>query len=139
MTKKEKYESLYKALIKKTRDDDTEYICFSDDAPEELRDIFIDHNSIIDVDYDIFRTACVLLSENPDKPEDELHELADDCASVYTYDRLEYLSVMNQQEISDIMREYETEDIATACAIWYEQQVASAIQTIYSEYINATE
>ena len=59
-----------------------------------------------------------------------MEEIADGSASVYTSERLAYLYPINQQEISDIMREYSLGDIATACAVWYDSMVAHACRAI---------
>ena len=50
-------------------------------------------------------------------------ECGDDIASVYYAEQLGYLNTDNMYAISDIMREYECESIADACAIWYNDTV----------------
>lgn len=86
----------------------------------------------IDLAYELLNTASGLLAnvELGDLADTDLYELASDSASVYTWDRLQLLDNNNQQEISDIMKEYEYEDIATACAIWYEQKVAEVLHAM---------
>ena len=118
---------------------------FTDDAPEELRDLFLEHFEVSDTDYEIFRDAVGIvidvydsLDDNEDDEEsiilDAITEAATDCASVYTAERLAYMNNRNQDEISDVMRDYSTTDIATACAIWYDLQVQNAA-TIISNWV----
>lgn len=97
---------------------------FTDTAPQELRDLFLENFEVKDLDYAIFSRACDAVAET------SLDDLADyefegEFASVYTFDRLQYLDNNNQSEISEFVQNYKV-DIATACAIWYDEQVNRA-------------
>lgn len=97
---------------------------FTDTAPQELRDLFLENFEVKDLDYEIFSRACDDVAE-VDLRDLEGSEFTGDFASVYTFDRLQYLDNNNQDEISEYVKSYEV-DIATACAIWYDERVNSA-------------
>lgn len=59
----------------------------------------------------------------------DFYELSNDVASVYTATRLSYLTIHNQDEITDIVKEFEC-DIQTACAVWYDRVVAGACEKL---------
>lgn len=144
MTKKEKIKSLQNAMERSERNDHTEYTYFTDNAPEELRQLFLEHYEVRDVDYMTFSDACDIVSDiyqnSPEiterEAEEEIYEQASDSASVYTATRLEYLNIWNQDEVAEIFKEYGCEDIATACAVWYDRQVEQA-SIIINQWINS--
>jgi hypothetical protein len=144
LTKKQKIEALGTYMTYSKREDGTGFHHFTDNAPEELKDLYLEHYEVRDIDYDTFSTALDIVSEiYGDKPEateeeatDDLYERASDSASVYTADRLAYLDIWNEDEISELMREYGEHSIATACAIWYDRQVEQAGAIIIG-WINA--
>lgn len=90
-----------------------------------------------EVDYSIMSDACDALSavDADDIDEVDNYELAMNTASVYTAEQLSWLNIWNQAEISEIVREHGC-DIGTACAVWYEQQVALAIEMLLQDIIN---
>lgn len=90
-----------------------------------------------ETDYSIMRDACYAIAEaDADDVNDiNAYELSSDTASVYTAEQLSWLNINNQADIADIVKEYDS-DIGTACAVWYEQQVADAIELIIQEVIN---
>lgn len=143
MTKSEKIASLDAAMTVSKRNDDTEFDHFTDTAPKELQDLFLEHFEVRDVDYEIFDRACDIVSEiYSDKPDateeeatEEIYERASDSANVYTSIRLDYMNMWNEQEISEIMREYDLSSIADACAVWYDRQVEQAA-TLINEWVN---
>lgn len=53
-------------------------------------------------------------------------------ASVYTNARLQYLTVNNKYDIAQIMKELDSEDIATACAIWYDRVCINILDNIFA-------
>jgi len=133
------------------RIDETLYTHFTDEAPEELKKIYLEHYEVRDIDYQIFNTACDIISEvyaneaeqqreNKDERENEeritdcIEEATNDSASLYTSSRLDYLNTWNQDEIAMIVRSAQV-DIADACAMWYEQQVKQAAFTIINNWI----
>jgi len=148
LTKKEKIKSLQSAVKVSKREDGTEYTHFSADAPEELKDLFLEHYTVRDLDYKIFSRACDLVGEiigytyeRMDTPtqesiEEAIYERAPDSASVYTADRLEYLNVWNEEEISRMFLENGGESIANACAYWYDNQVEQAA-IIINNWVNS--
>lgn len=145
MEKKEKIAVLGKCMTRSTRDDGTTFYHFTDEAPEELKKLYLEHYDVRDIDYETFSRACDLVSDcyNDNEQEkdgldfvtDMIYERASDSASVMTYDRLQYLDNWNESDISEIMREYDMRSIADACAVWYDRQVEQAA-IIISEWIN---
>jgi len=141
MTKKEKIESLESAMTHSMRDDGVRFYHFASDAPATLQRVYLDHYEVRDLDYQIFNEACDIVSEiyesdpTQEEAEQEIYEQASDTASIYTEDRLAYLNVFNEEDISDTMREYGIRSIADACAIWYDRQVEQAAILI-NEWIN---
>lgn len=51
-------------------------------------------------------------------------------ASVYTANRLEYLNPYNDADIADIIKEYNLNDVSTACAIWYGNTVNEMVDAL---------
>ena len=92
------------------------------------------------MDYEIFNTAIDTIVEayNDCKNKKELQEYIqdnyNDYASVYTYDRLQYLNNSNDSDIAEYIRNYALNDVSTACAIWYSEQVNNAISLILGLY-----
>lgn len=52
-------------------------------------------------------------------------------ADVRTYTRLQYLTNNNQYDIAQILKETNSEDIATACAIWYDRVCINILDSIF--------
>lgn len=153
LTKVQKIATLSKAMTRSERDDKTEFYHFTDNAPEELKDLYLEHYEVRNIDYETFSSACDMLSdiyydyveENTEHNEalakseiiiDQIYERSADSASVYTADRLSYLNIWNQDEISDYIKNGIAEDIQTACAIWYDAQVEQA-SLLINEWVNA--
>ncbi len=146
MTKQEKVATVAKLMTTSIRNDGTEFrhFAFNDERDAELRALFLEHYSVQDIDYQIWSNACDIVAEacedaqdtTSDKVEDHIYELAADSASMYTSDRLAYLSPMNEDEISETMREYGMHSIADACAAWYDRQCEQAAIIILG-WVNA--
>ena len=110
-----------------------EIYLFTDNIDEEVKEILTRNiwkdniGGTSDLGYAICNSACYLISdtaiEDLEENEDMFYESGS--ASVYTSDRLSYINMHNQDEISEKMKEYSTEDIATACAVWYDDMVRS--------------
>lgn len=141
MTKQEKIASLAVAMKQSIRGKATQgqldpegekYYHFTDDAPEELQKLYLEHYEVRDVDYETFSDACDIMSEiyNDESQEDDglsfvedaIYERASDSASCYTSDLLDYINIWNQDEISQYVRDLGI-DIAQAAGNWYDQQV----------------
>ena len=143
MTNQEKLTALSTAYtVKKVEDAREQITVINDENPikEDIKAIQFrlnDSTGTFELDYEIMWSACDILSDiELDKLADaDLYELANDSASVYTSTRLGYLSNQNEGDISDILKEYNS-DIQTACAIWYDQQVAHACEML-REYVLA--
>lgn len=113
--------------------DDT-YYHFSDMAPESLKDTYLKHYEVRDQDYQIFSEACDVVAEvyetRKDKSRDEaeidIYESDMEYASVWTQERLGYLNMWNEEEISEVMKQGIFTSIADACAYWYDKQVEQA-------------
>ena len=70
MNNKEKIELLSKSMEVKKRADDTSFTCFSDTAPEELKDLYLEHYEVRDIEYEIFSKACDTVVEAWENNED---------------------------------------------------------------------
>ena len=144
MTKEEKKAGLTAYMTVSTRDDGTVFNHFTDKAPEELKDLFLKHYNVDDLDYEIFRAALDVVDgvymwkedATPEEAEEYIYETAPDSASIMTYDRLQYLNNYTEGEISDVMHEYDVRSIADACAIWYDKEVEQAA-IIIKDWVNA--
>lgn len=115
--------------------DGTDRIVFSDSIPTDLRDIMLEimrkSENQFDISYSIMSDAVSSLPGSLDEyDEDDIYE--SEHASVYTADRLAYLTIWNQDEITQMVKEYGC-DIATACAYWYEEQVQNMFFSLVSE------
>lgn len=53
-------------------------------------------------------------------------------ADVRTYTRLQYLTNNNQYDIAQILKETNSDDIATACAIWYDRVCINILDNIFA-------
>lgn len=116
----------------KERDNHDEYSVIKESTPEHIKEFikdvmfsFDDSIGSLDMTYAIAHSALRAMSDvEYDKLEEfDAQEYSIEHASVYTGVRLSYLNPNNQQEISDTMKEYSCDDIATACAIWYDNAV----------------
>lgn len=122
--------------------EDKTFYYFTETAPQELRDLFLENYEVNDLDYEIFSKACDIIAEmsvselESDEASDAIQER--ESASVYTFDRLQYLDNSNQHEISEFCQNYKV-DIATACAIWYDEQVQNACGLIREYIINGND
>lgn len=117
------------------RDNGEEFYHFSDNAPQEIKDIFREEYEIRDLDYEIFSRAIDTFSEYTIE-DIENDDFSVEFASYYTSDRLGYLNIWNQDEVTELVKTYDV-DIQDACAIWYDQSVERAMRIILNEYINA--
>ena len=94
-----------------------------------------DETGSFELDYEIMQSACSIVGDltleevKKSSEEGNSYELADNAASVYTGTRLAYLNIYNQDDISVKMKEYNC-DIATACAVWYEDMTALVIEML---------
>lgn len=142
MTTAKKIASIATAMTRSKRDDGTEFFHFTDTAPEELKNLYLEHYDVRDLDYEIFSGACDIVAEvyeshpTQEKAEEDIYERASDYASVYTSDRLAYLNMWNESDVSDLMHEYGMRSIADACAAWYDRQTEQAA-IIISNWIHA--
>ncbi len=144
MTKQEKIASLDKAMTASTRDSGETFNHFTEEAPGELQSLFLENYEVRDQDYEIFAIACgvigdVYASEKDatyDEIQDAIGEEARESASIWTENRLGYLTMHNQDEVADIAREHEC-DIAEACAVWYDREVEKA-SFLINDWVNAT-
>ena len=122
-----------------------EKIVLNEKSPlyEHVKEVQFELNELLhsfEAEYSIMNDACMALSEvDADEIENvDAYELSHDTASVYTATQLSWLNINNQADVADIVREYEC-DIGTACAVWYEQQVATAIEMLLSAVITNDE
>jgi len=152
MTKKEKFEAITNAYELKHRDiDDKDIQIIKKNIPEEVHDALLDIQRNLEVgfeiSYDIVSDACDIIHDRltPDEAEKEDEDIIStsdlldhngiETASCYTSEQLRYISSTNQHEISDIIKECELDDIASAAAIWYDRKVEEACIALI-DYIN---
>ncbi len=153
MTKQEKLKSLEAAMTTSKREgEEDSFYHFSDSAPEELKNLFLEHYEVRDIDYETFSRACDIVSEvyaeysgddtgkdeqeasEDDKITDAIYERSSDSANPYTAVRLAYLNVWNQDEVADYVRDLHV-DVATGAAYWYDKQVEQQA-IIIKDWIN---
>lgn len=133
MTKKEIVDALADAyIVKSFPEPKGDIMILNEQSPlyELVRDVqykLNEHTGSFELDYSIMSDACTAMAsyDADDIDNIDTYEIADGTASVYTATQLSWLNINNQSEIADVVREHET-DIGTACAVWYEQQVATA-------------
>lgn len=121
------------------RNDESEYVRIKENTPKEYRDLMLDiqHetlNNHLELSYEVGNEASFFMSDideetllNGDMFNERVYEY--EGASVYTFNRLQYLNIHNQDEITDIAKEYSC-DIQTACAIWYDREVQNVAQAM---------
>jgi hypothetical protein len=139
----ETFEILTTATEKRYRqanenDEKSSFYCMKDNVPTDiaqtLKDIVYNKNNGFDIPYMMLDDALnILYSIELDRILDDSFDIYNydgDIGSVYTSDQLEYLNLNTQQEISDIMREYDLTDIASACSYWYDQEVRDMVNEI---------
>lgn len=124
-----------------TRKDETEFYHFTDNAPKEIFDLFLEHYEVLDIYYEIFAKAIDTVVEawnnNEESPKllnEYIRENYSDFSSVYTAEQLSYLNIWNQEEVSDNVKELGC-SISEACAYWYNNEVQNAIGIIVEKYL----
>jgi len=144
-TQEKRHQAVTNAMERKERtpgDESTAFYCFRNDVAQPVRDLFLENYNVINFGYEIFSKACDIIANidiseiTNDNAEDIINEA--EPASVYTSDRLEYLNIWNEDEISDIMKEYSIDSISTACAVWYDQQAQNAARLLRDYIIGST-
>lgn len=140
MTKKD-YETLVNCVEQRKRDNDDEFYCLKDNTPEDIKRLLQDavyenDQHDFDLNYEMLNDALNELNEVEfeDLARYDVYDSESEFASVYTAVRLGYLSIWNQDEITEKLKECEC-DIQTACAVWYDEQVKQLIQTIKDKII----
>jgi hypothetical protein len=137
MNKQQKYDAVVNAMTTRQRGDKEIYTLKEDTAPEvakALRDIMYDTGEPLDLAYEMLNSAVYVISDielselENGNAEDRLNEI--ESASVYTGVRLSYLNNANQADISAIMKDYSLDDIATACAVYYDEKVREMITAL---------
>lgn len=111
-----------------------------DDIQAHLLDILHDAKEKagdFDLAYEIAAQAVELL---PDTIEDlatfDPYDINIESASIYTYDRLQYLNIYNQYDIAQVFKETSSDDIANACAIWYDRIIQETLSDLVDYFIN---
>jgi len=139
MINKQDYNTLVNCLTQSTRDNGNEFYLVKDNTPEHITAMVYELTHTInkdagdlDLSYDILHSALNVLSnvDYDDLSNFDRFENTQEYASPYTATRLSYLNNNNQQDISDIFKEYRDIDIATAISIWYDNQVVNALALI---------
>lgn len=141
MTKKQ-YKELVNGLETCKRGDGTEYITRKDglsaDVTTLIRDVVfeIDEHDL-DLAYKIVSDALYTMESMDMKEfkECDIYELDGGHASVYNAERLSYLNIWNQDEVSSLISELGG-DITEACAYWYDNKVTEAL-SLFQEAIKA--
>ena len=111
----------------------------SDKCDTELKSFLINliseenFGGMHDLSYEIVSKAIDILVDNSEDgslDEDDLMDLCNDSASVYTATRLSYLNPYNESEISDRIKDFGC-DIQTACAMWYDEMVYEVVIKLF--------
>ena len=147
MTSQEKYNAIINAYETKEAVNDSRKTIqvIKATTSQEIGDKLVDIQYALDIDfnlsYEVTSKACDIISsltiEQIQSPNIDLNELVQNACSVYTWDQLQVLDANNQAEITDIIKEHNSNDvdIACACAIWYDNKVTEALQALIN-YIN---
>lgn len=151
MTKEQKHEQISNAMrytgdgIEKCERPEIYVMSDSVEKGSELyeiifRNVWTDNiGGNADLSYAIVADACSLIA---DTELEDLNEDTDDIfyenesASVYTDERLGYLNMNNQYEISEKMKDLSLDDISTACAVWYDDMVRSVALELRDYILN---
>jgi len=142
---KEDYSILVSCIELAKRDDGTEFYRVKDGTPDHVAKIVSDVVFKADEDihswdlsYEIANDALNALYdvELDNLSEFDIYEQDSEHASIWTAARLEYLTMWNQDEIADKVRDYDC-DIATAAAMWYEEQVNYMVEAFKSAILEA--
>lgn len=141
----DQFNILVDCLETRTRNDGTEFICKKDNTPTELANIidnvmYDNDQHDMDLNYLIMDKALTFLAnvgfEEFTQDTFDPYDHNTEFASYYTGERLSYLNVWNQDEISQEFKDNGAEDIATACAMWFDDQVINIIHALRNEIIN---
>lgn len=121
------------------RDNDQVFYFIKPDTQKDIKDFLLEivYNQNVggssDLSYEIIASAVDLLDEDTIETEEDY--IDNDSASVYTYDRLQYLNINNQDEITEVLKEFET-DIQNACAYWYDGEVKNVYYQLKDYILN---
>lgn len=138
MTTKQKalFELIKKAYTTTKKGDKDIYILDTDHVTDmatqnAIQDIQRKLGVSFELSYEIMAAACDSIAgvQPEDFAEVDMWEVAQEPASVYTWDRLQYLDINNQADISELVRTHAV-DIATACAVWYNDKVVEACEAL---------
>lgn len=151
MTKKT-YTTLLDAMDRKERNEGKgDYYSYIQTEDKDIKDFLInlvysddgiatgDNNLNYDVLYDaIAYMGNFTLSEfkKLDVVDTIQSNMGDGFASVYTYDRLQYLNINNEYEIMHALQEYSCRSISEACAVFYDQSVTDTVYMLQQYVLN---
>lgn len=112
-----------------------------DDLPPDIQDHlleriqYISQRSSLDLGYNIMRDVVSLLPSTLDELATfDAYDQTPDIASVYTYESLQYLTINNQYDITQILIETNADDIATACSMWYDITVQNSLADLVDTF-----
>lgn len=102
------------------------------DIKQKISDIQYGLDVEFGLSYEIMADACNIIDElDADKLANaDFWAEADSRCNVYTAVRLSWLSIHNEEEISNLMADESITSIAQACAIWYAQKVQEACEAL---------
>lgn len=138
MNSSTKLQHIRNAFTTITTHDNTERIVLRDESEitPEIRTHLLDVLRNVSENVGDFELAYDIVSRATNELPRTLKELDDldpyniEYASVYTRDRLDYLTIHNQEEITELVHESTDRDIATACAIWYDNNTSLVLQDL---------
>ena len=136
MTKLQKYNGVKNAFMTMEKNGKDIYIYnekIAEEVKEALREIQGELGADFELSYEIMADACGVIGEGDFEDLNDETDAEIECASIYIADRLAYLSPKNEYDITETMKEHNT-DIQTACAIWYDNMVRNAYYQI-KDYI----
>lgn len=145
MKTKQKIINVKNAMEIKDTNTHTARAVITDKCDEKLKNVLMsiiyDGEYISETGYKIAYSACSFFDELEEKDFTNLADILEEQlssyepASIWNDARLSYLDIYNEQDIFETLKEYACDSINLACAIWYDNEVKNAINTIIDEYI----
>ena len=133
MTQQEKLNDIVNAfVVHETKDIYIYNPKLNETTKEFLQSLQCDSGISFELSYKIANNATQLFYglKLEELESEDLNELAQDTASVYTVERLNWIDLNNKGEIEDIMQEYNCKEIDTASAIWFELKTVELAEEI---------
>ena len=133
MTKQQKHDEVSNAMDV-IKDKENPIYIIKDNCNKEIKDLLLkiiydDNIGGKNLGYELCYRAIGIIENQSIDELDDLRDLDIDEASPYTSNRLGYLNIFTEGEISEIINEYNC-GIGDACAIWYNNMVQDVMMML---------